>query len=458
MRRGKSVRKVANSTAMPVVRERVAGADLGSQTHFIAGPPHVDGSPNVRTFDTTTKGLHAIADWLLEQSVESVAMESTGVLWIPLFEVLRARGLEPVLVDARHLRGVPGRKSDMIDCQWIQRLHSCGLLRASFRPEDAIDQVRSLRRQQQNLVEARVQAIHWMQKSLDQMNVLVHRAVTQITGDTGMKIVRAIVAGERDPGVLASFRHPRCKKSAEAIAEYLTGTWHSEHLFNLGMTLAHYDHLCAQIALYDAELLRAIKVMQPADRAEAKMPDNAKSKKQGAVRRRDEQELRHELWRFAGADLTTIDGISASAAMVILTEVGVNLSAFPTEKHFVAWLRLSPRLATSGGRRIKKRPNGTGANRVAGLLRVCALSLTRSHSGLGAAYRAIARRKDGKTAVFATARSLAVLVYRMLRHGQAYVDIGEAEYEARHRARRLRSLQSSAKALGYKLEPNQDAA
>jgi transposase len=451
-------KKKDSARAMPVMREHVAGADLGSEQHWVAAPPHADEAPNVRTFGTTTKQLHEMADWLLEQRVDSVAMESTGIYWIPVFEVLEARGLDVVLVNARHLRSVPGRKTDMLDCQWIQRLHSCGLLRGSFRPEGAIARLRSLRRQQQNLVEARVRVIQWMQKSLDQMNVLVHRAVSNLVGETGLRIVRAIVAGERDPHVLASFRHPSCKKSPEAIAEYLTGTWHSEHLFNLKMSLEHYDHLDAQIATYEAELLREIKALQPPERAETQLPRHPTKAKEAALRRRGEQPLREELWRFAGVDLTCIDGISTPAAMIILTEIGLDLSAFPSEKHFVAWLRLAPRLAISGGRPIKKKPNGTGANRIAGLLRMAAMSMVRSHSALGAGYRRIAFRKGAKVALFATARRLAILIYRLLRYGQTYVDIGEKLYEERFVERRLKSLRASAKDLGFALMPLEDAA
>jgi transposase len=451
-------KKNAPVNAIPILREDVAGADLGSEQHWVAAPPRPDGSPNVKTFGTTTKELNKMADWLLEQRVTSVAMESTGIYWIPVFEILESRGLQVTLVNARHLRSVPGRKTDMLDCQWIQRLHSCGLLRGSFRPEGAIARLRTLRRQQQNLVAARVRTVHWMQKSLDQMNVLVHRAVTDLTGETGLRIVRAIVAGERDPQVLARLRHPSCKKSPQQIAEYLTGTWHAEHLFNLKMALEHYDHLDAQVATYQAEIVRELKCLQPEQRAEAEVPPHPTNAKEKAIRRRGEQLLRQELWRFAGVDLTCVDGISPPAAMVVLTEIGIDLAAFPSEKHFVAWLRLAPRLAISGGKPIKKRPNGTGANRVAGLLRLAAMSLTRSHSALGAEYRRIAFRKGAKVAIFATARRLAILIYRLLRHGQPYLDTGEKLYEQRFRERRLRSLRASAKELGFELTPVQTAA
>lgn len=454
----KKRQKQKSEVALPVIREDVAGVDLGSKQHWVAAPPRPDGSPNVRTFGATTAELKEMAEWLLQQEVKSVAMESTSVYWIPVFEILEAAGLEVLLVNARHLRSVPGRKTDMLDCQWIQRLHSCGLLRGSFRPEGTIARLRTLRRQQQNLVGERVRAVQWIQKSLDQMNVLVHRAVSDLTGDTGMRIVRAIIAGNRDPQGLANLRDYRCKTPKERVAEYLTGTWHTEHLFNLKMAVEHYDHLESQIATYEAELIREIKALQPPERVEAEVPPHAKKSKERELTKRGEQSLRKELWRFAGVDLTAIDGISPPAAMVMLTEVGVELAAFPSEKHFAAWLRLTPRLAVSGGKPMKKKPNGLGANRVAGVLRLSALSLSRSRSALGAEYRRIAARKGAKVAIFATARRLAVLVYRLLRHGQPYVDLGEKLYEERFRERRLRSLRSSAEELGFSLSPLQPAA
>lgn len=443
---------------MPVLHDDVAGADLGAREHWVAAPPLADGTPNVRTFGTTTKELHAMADWLLQQGVASVAMESTGILWVPMFEVLEARGLTALLVNARHLRGVPGRKTDMLDCQWLQRLHSCGLLRGSFHPGPAITRLRTLHRQQTNLVQARSRAVMWLQKALDQMNVQVHRAVTQLTGKTGMAIVRAIVQGERDPHVLAQLRDRRCSKSEAAIAEHLTGTWHPEHLFNLARALEHYDHLNQQIEAYEAELSRQVQALQPPERAQAPVPDHPNPAKSGAMRRRGEQALRQEVWRFAGVDLTRIDGIGATAALAIVTEVGVDLAAFPSEKQFISWLRLCPRMAISGGKPLRKRRNAAGANRVAGLLRVAALSLVRSQSALGAQYRRIASRKGAKVAIFATARHLAALVYRALRFGHQYLDVGQEQYNQRFEARRLRSLLISAKDLGYQLVPLENAA
>jgi len=433
----------------------VAGIDLGSTEHWVCGPLRQDGRPNVRVFRTTTPQLEQLADWLLEQGVESVAMESTHVYWIPVYELLEARGLEVLLVNARQLHNVPGRKTDMSDCQWLQRLHSCGLLRGSFRPHESICRIRALHRQLGNLIAERTRFVQWMQQALDQMNVQVHRAVSDITGKTGMAIVRAIVDGEREPLRLAALRDKRCRKSVEQIAEHLTGNWRDEHLFNLRSALELYDVIQERIALYEAQLNEELRAMQPPERREQDVPAHPNPAKEKALSARAEQPTRTQLWRFAGVDLTRIDGISTGAARTVVSEIGHDLSAFPTEKHFVSWLRLSPRTAISGGKPLPKKRNGTGATRVAGVLRMAALSLARSRTALGAYFRRIARRKDGSVAVFATARKIATLIYRALRHGHEYVDIGQDAYEAQFHQRRLAGVKAAAESMGYQLVPRE---
>jgi transposase len=451
MTNDKKKRTKKSGRELPAMQPMVAGIDIGATQHWVCGPPNEDGSPNVRVFGTTTSDLDALVAWLAAQGVTSAAMESTSVYWIPLYELLESRGIEPVLVNAREFHNVPGRKTDFKDCQWLQQLHSCGLLRGSFRPTESIARLRALQRQMANLIVERSRYVQWMQKDLDQMNVQVHRALADLTGKTGLAIVRAIVAGERDPKRLAALRDTRCHKSADEIARYLTGTWREEHLFNLKENLALYDTIDKTISSYEARLFQELQALQPADRQDQPCPRHPNAKKERDTRARGDGQARTELFRFAGVDLTRIDGINAATAQIILTEIGPNVSSFPSENHFVSWLRLCPRTPISGGKPLKKRRNTLGSNRIGGALRMGALGLSRSKTALGAAFRRTARHKGGAVAVFATARRLAVLAYRMLRFGQDYVDTGEQAYEARFEARRLASLQQTATSLGFTL-------
>lgn len=452
-KKSSSERRKADGKGLEAVRLEVAGVDIGSQEHWVCGPRQADGSREVRPFGTTTSQLEEMVAWLSSLGVQSVAMESTSVYWIPLYELLESRGIEAVLVNARQLSNVPGRKTDVQDCQWLQTLHSHGLLRGSFRPGEAITRLRALQRQQASFVEERTRCVQWMQKALDQMNVQVHRAVSDLTGTTGMAIVRAIVGGERDPMRLAAHRDHRCAKSEVEIAEYLRGTWREEHLFNLQAALCLFDALHETIAKYDQRLLQEIEALQPPERQQQAVPPHPNPAKEKQIRRAGKHDLRTMMWRVSGVDLTRIDGIGADAARLVLTEVGTNLSAFPTEKHFVSWLRLCPPTAISGGKQLKKRRNALGATRVANVLRTAATTVQRSHTALGAAYRRIARHKGAAVACFATARKLAQLIYRTLRHGHAYTDIGEAAYEAQYRDRRIAGLHQTASTLGFALVP-----
>lgn len=445
-------------TALDPIRPMVAGIDIGGTEHWVCGPEGGRDEREVRVFGATTPELMKMAAWLRKLGVESIAMESTYVYWIPVYEVLEEAGFEVVLVNARTLKNVPGRKTDMHDCQWLQLLHSCGLLSGSFRPREDVCRLRALQRQRSNLIDERSRIVHWMQKSLDQMNVRVHRAVSDITGATGMKIVRAIVDGERDPLKLAALRDKRCKKSEADIAEHLTGTWRSEHLFNLGSAVELYDQLERSIAAYDAEILKVLEALTPEDRRGEAVPPHPNPNKTRAMRRRGDEALREALCRFAGKDLTLIDGISAETARVILTEIGPDIGAFPTEKNFVSWLHLCPRTPISGGRPIKGRKNSLGASRVGAVLRLAAVSVQRTPTALGGTYRRIARRKSAAVAVFAVARKLAQFVYRLLRYGTPYADIGAKAYEQQFEERRRAALQRNAAELGLILVPMEQAA
>jgi transposase len=444
----------AELEGLPVVRPRVAGADLASEVHWVCAPT-VDGSGReVEKFGATTPELERMAEWLKERKAESVAMESTGVYWIAVHEVLERHGLEVVLVNTRELARVPGRKkTDRVDCKWIQRLHSCGLLMGSFRPAEQICMLRTLVRDQGNLVAESGDWLRRMQKSLDQMNVRVHRAVKDISGVTGMSILRAIVKGERDPKKLAKFRDPHCKKSEEEIAEQLTGNWREDHLFSLQQALKIYDAVQERLGEYERETLRKLAEMEREDCRGQQAPKLNNPEKVKAIKKRGEEPLRQALYRMSGVDATTIAAIGVGTVQVVLSEYGPDLSRFPTEKQFVQHATLAPHRPTSGGKAVKKKKRGGASTRVAATLRMAATSLHHSQTALGAYYRQTARRKGGDIAVFATARKLATLIYRLIRYGQPYVDEGAEAYEKRYQEARIKRLTAQAKELGLQLTP-----
>jgi transposase len=445
-----------NSTqALRVVNADTAGIDLGSLSHWVCCPPDEDGSVHVREFPTDTQSLEALADWLSSRGVTSVAMESTGVYWIPLFELLAGQGLDVVLVDTRNLSRVPGRKSDMEDCQWIQQLHACGLLKGAFRPGDDIVRFRALARLKRTLVREQADWLRRMQKELDQMNVRVHRAVSDISGVTGMAMLHAIVAGERDPAKLAALRDPRCHLGLEAIQRELTGTWRDEHLQNLAVGLKMYEFIAARIAEMDSLIMPLLDSFRArAQRQDEPAPEPANAGKAANLRKRGQEPLRQALYGMCGVDLTRIEGVSVETAQTVLSEVGPDLTRFETEKHFVSYLRFSPGTAFSGGKPVRKsRRRLLGCSRVREALRMSALAVRNSHTALGAYYRNIAFRKGANVAVFATARKIAQHIYRMLRYGTDYADAGLDAYEERCRERRIRNLKNNARTLGYAVTP-----
>jgi transposase len=441
---------------LPVVRRNVAGMDLGSERHWVCAPTADGVVREIADFGATTPELIRMRKWLEDRRVESVAMESTGVYWIAPHEVLEAAGMEILLVDTRQLAQVPGRdkKSDPTDCEWIQRLHSCGLLRGSFRPPEEVCMLRTLVRDKANLVAESGDWIRRMQKSLDQMNVRVHRAVSDIDGATGMAILRAIADGERDARKLAKLRDRRCRKSEEEIAEQLSGHWREDHLFSLRQGLQMYDAIQQRITDYDREILRQLAAMQREELREQPPPKVKNPQKAKAIKTRGEEPMREALYRMSGVDLTSINAIGVETVQVVLSEYGPDLSRFPTEKEFVSHVTLAPRKPMSGGKPVRKKKRNTASTRVAGALRMAALSLRHSAPALGAYYRKIARRIGGDVAVFATARKLATLIYRLLRWGQPYVDEGAEAYERRYLETRVIVLKAKARELGYELVAN----
>jgi transposase len=433
-----------------VLRRDVAGIDVGSEEHWVCAPSRTGDGREVARFPATTPGLQRMIAWLQDRAVTGVALESTGVYWIVPHEMLEHARFTVLLVDTRELRRVPGRpKSDRRDCEWLQRLYSCGLLRGAFRPPEAVCVLRTLVRDRATLTAERADWLRRMQKALDQMNVRVHRAVADLDGATGMAIVRAIVSGERDPRRLAALRDHRCHKTEAEIAEQLSGHWRDDHLFSLQQGLTMYDAITDRVADYEREILRQLAAMAQTD---ATSPPPTNVNKARAIKRRREEPLRQALYRMSGVDLTTIDALGVETVNVILSEYGPDLSRFPTEKQFIAHLRLAPRQAISGGKPVRnqKKPH-SGSARVTAALRMAATALRRSRSALGAYYRRIAQRLGADVAVFATARKLAQWVYRVLRWGQIYIDEGAAVYENRYRQARVKRLAASAKDLGYAL-------
>jgi transposase len=440
---------------LPVIRRRIAGIDLGSEHHWVCAPTPDGNGREIADFGATTPELIRMAQWLTERQVESVALESTAVYWIAPHEILEAQGFEVFLVDTRQLARVPGRdkKTDPTDCEWIQRLHSCGLLRGSFRPPEEICMLRTLVRDKASLVAESGDWLRRMQKSLDQMNVRVHRAVADLGGATGMAILRAIAEGERDARKLARLRDPRCRKSEEQIAEQLSGHWREDHLFSLQQALKMYDAVQERIAAYEEEILRKLHQMEREEQRGQTAPPLQNANKAKGIKKRGQESNRQALYRISGVDATQIDAIGVETVEVVISEYGPDLSRFPTEKQFVSHATLAPHVAKSGGKPIKKRKRNSASTRVAAALRMAALALRHSDTALGAYYRKISNRIGGDVAVFATARKLATLIYRLLRWGQPYVDEGAEAYENRYRQQRIQSLAARANALGYQLNP-----
>ena len=435
---------------MSRVSLNAAGIDVGASSHFVAVPEDRWDQP-VREFEAFTADLYRLADWLAECRVETVAMESTGVYWIPLFGVLEERGFEVMLVDPSRIKNVPGRKTDVLDCQWLQQLHTYGLLSGSFRPEGEIRCLRSYLRQRAMLVEYASHHIQHMQKALTQMNVKLQHVISNITGKTGMTIIEAIVGGERNPRKLAALRDPRTRANEEIIARSLQGHWREEHIFELTQALELYRTYQDKIAQCDREIERQLGRFE--DRGNGEPPaGDAGKRSQGNAPRFD---LRNHLHRMTGVDLTRIDGVDAFTALKVVGEIGTDMTRWPSAKHFASWLGLSPNNRITGGKVISSRTK-SNANRAAAALRLAANALHRSNSALGAFLRRKKAHLGAPKAITATAHKLARIIYSMLRYGQGYVDAGAQYYESQYRERALRAARQRAAQLGYQLVPVSD--
>jgi transposase len=448
----RSGRKAKTHAPFLVLDAHAAGIDIGAAEHWVAVPPDADPDP-VRSFGTCTADLEALADWLLACGITSVALESTGVYWIPLFELLETRGLQVRLVDARQTRALPGRpKDDIRDCQWIRRLHSCGLLRAAFRPDDQVVVLRSYLRQRQMLIGCASDHIRHLQKALEQLNVKLPEVVADVTGVTGMSIIQAILAGERDPLRLAKLRNQHCKQDEAAIARALHGNWRAEHLFCLRQALELYEFYQCQLAECDRQLDAQLQTF--ADRsAQTPVPPRPPGKRKNRRQHKGNVpafDARTRLYRMSGVDLTQIEGIEEGTGLVLLSEIGLDMKRWATEKHFCSWLGLCPQHKISGGRMLSRKVR-PGGNRAAQALRLAARALEHSQSALGAFFRRLKSRLGTPKAITAAAHKLARLVYSLLKHGQAYVSQGLEEYEREHQERQVRTLTRKARELGYTL-------
>ena len=448
---------------MTIARPRAAGIDVHSREHCVCVPADSlaaparsgergDGLPdNVRTFGACTADLEQLADWLGQCGVSTIAMESTGVYWVPLFELLERRGFEVFLVDPRQTRQIAGRpKTDVKDCQWIQRLHSYGLLTPSFRPSDEVCELRGYLRQRQMVIAETGRAIQHMQKALEQMNIKLTEVVSDITGLTGMLILKAILRGERDPNGLAKYRHENCKRSKEEIARALQGNWRDEHLFALRQAVKVYEFGRRQLKDCDAAIEKCLKAMQ--DHSGGEVLEPKPKKKLVSKQTEPAFDARSLLFRASGQDLTLIEGIDQSTALNVLAEIGWDMSKWATEKHFTSWLGLCPQHRGSAGKILSRRLRG-GANRAARALRMAAQGCHHAKNAMGAFYRRIQARAGGAKAVIATARKIACRVYRLLKYGETYVRIEMHNYETNYQIKVKEGLERKAKQLGYQLVP-----
>lgn len=447
---GRRQAQVQEWEGLKVIHPNAAGLDIGSEEIWAAVASALTPA-TVRKFGTFTPDLYALADWLVQCGVDTVAMESTGVYWIPVYEILEACGLQVYVVNARHLKNVPGRKSDIQDCQWIQGLHSVGLLRGSFRPEADFVALRTYLRHRAALIEYRSAHIQHMQKALQQMNLQLAQVITDITGVTGLAIIRAIVAGERNPQQLATFRQHGCKRDEATIAKALTGNYRREHLFALEQALALYDFYTAQLQVCDAEIEQQFINLKPIEDDLPPLPPSTKAdshSKNGPA-----YDARTLLYQLTGVDLVAITGLNASTVQTIIAEIGPTVDAFPTVKHFCSWVGVAPHNDISGGKRLRSRTLPTN-NRAGQAFRIAAQSVAKSpNSAFGAFYRRLKARLGANQAIVATAHKIARTFYFVLKHRVPFHDLGGEEYERLTNERERKSLQKRAAKLGMALVP-----
>jgi len=448
--RRETIRKLqSEDLSLEVIHPDAAGIDIGNESHYVAVPQKRDSQP-VRRFGCTTAELRAMADWLKQCGIRTVAMQSTGVYWIAVFDILEEAGFEVYLVNARETKNLPGRKSDVQESQWLMKLHTYGLLRNSFRPAQEIRTMRTYWRQRNDLVRSACRHIQRIQKTLTQMNIQLANVLSDLSGVTGQAIIKAIVGGERDSHELAAYRDPRVKASEEQIAQSLEGHWQPDLLFVLQQEQDGYEFCQKQISQCDRQLEKYL--LQREDRShDAPLPEE---KRKGRLKKKygnqPQFDLRSELFRMSGTDLTRIDGIDVLTAATIFSEAGYDMSRWETENHFVSWLRLCPDNRISGEKIIGQGRLPTN-NRATIALKMAASGLRKSHTYLGAQFRRLRTKLGAPVAIKAMAAKLARLVYRMLRYGMQYVDQGMEFYETQHRKLQINSLKRKAAQLGFQI-------
>lgn len=444
-------KKTQKQKSLPFIQPDAAGIDIGATEIYVAVSEERDNRP-VRKFRTFTEELHALADWLIACSIKTVAMESTGVYWIALFQILERRGLEVCLVNARHVKGVPGRKTDIQDCQWLQYLHSVGLLRGSFRPAQAVCAVRSILRHRDTLLQSASRQVLLMQKALTQMNLQLHNVISDITGVSGLAIIDAILLGEREPSKLSGLCDGRIKASRQVVAKSLVGDYRPEHLFCLYQALESYRHFQSQIAACDQHIEAMLARFDSQEHC-AEAPC-AKYRAQGNQPAFD---VPSEMHRILGVDLTGIPGMSAQAVLSFFCEVGPQITRFPSSRHFASWLGLCPDNRISGGKILSSKTRNVRC-RLANALRMAATTLYRSHSSLGDYFRRLRAKLGSPSAITAAAHKLARILFAMLRDRRSFDPQLLGILNEKHLRRRQNSLRKYATSLGFELVPIQNLA
>lgn len=443
-------------SSLQQINLNAAGIDIGSEIHYVAVP--ADRDPNaVQRFGCFTSDLYRLADWLKKCGITTVAMESTGVYWIALFQILEERGFDVKLANARHVKNLPGRKTDVQDCQWLQQLHTFGLLHASFRPTNQVCVLRSFLRQRDNLIKSAASHVQRMQKALTQMNLQLHKVISDITGSTGLRILKAILSGERDSQTLAQLKDYRIKSSRDLIARSLEGDYRQEHLFVLQQELDLYEFYRQKITQCDQEIEKCLALFDSKVDLQASPLPSHKSTHRKPQRNQPAFDLRAHLYRLSGVDFTAVPGFDALTVQTLISEVGLDMSRWPTEKHFASWLGLCPHHRITGGRILSSRTR-TVVNRAADALRLAAQTLYRSQSALGAYHRRLKARLGAPKAITATAHKLARIFYRMLKFGQNFVAVELEVYEQKFKERIIKNLQKKAQALGFALVENQQVS